>query len=87
MRLELFTAPYCPHCSSAREQLAAALAAWPLGDTVELVQRDVLQHLDRAVDLCIQRAPALVLDGELIQQGALDLGALHHRIRERTPCG
>lgn len=86
MRLELFTAPHCPYCASTHERLAEALAVWSV-DGVEVTHRDVLQHIDRAVDLGIRHTPALALDGELIQQGALDIEALHDRIRERPPCG
>lgn len=85
MHLELFTAPDCPYCASAHERLAEALATWSV-EGVEVTHRDVLQHIDRAVDLGICRTPALVLDGNLIQQGGLDLDALHRRIREASTC-
>jgi len=67
--LELFTSPYCPHCSSMNEQLRAILADRAPG-RIDLRERSMLDDLDRAVDLGIRRTPALVLDDRLVHQGA-----------------
>ena len=65
--VELFSAPHCRYCESAYEQLDEYLA----GRDVILRKLNILDDVDRAVELGILRSPALVVDGELVHQGPL----------------
>lgn len=62
MKIELFYAPGCARCSAAKADLraaaAAAGAAWR--------EINVLDSLDRAVELGVLTLPALAIDGELV---------------------
>lgn len=64
--LELFTASHCQHCEGAWRRLTEVL---PRG--TPLLRRDVLKHIDRAVELGIQRTPALVVDDRLVHQAPI----------------
>ncbi|WP_148862209.1 glutaredoxin family protein [Marinobacter fonticola] len=65
--IELFSAPHCGHCSATAERLRS----WLANRGFEIQEYNILDHIDRAVDLGIQRAPALVLDGAVIHQGPI----------------
>ncbi len=65
--IELFCAPHCRHCDTAAQQLRA----WLSERDVSLQTKNILDHVDRAVDLGILRTPALVVDDELVHQGQL----------------
>lgn len=63
MKIELFYTPGCDKCAGTTTALkAAAVAAVP---SVEWCEVDVLDDLDRAVDLGVLTLPALAIDGEL----------------------
>lgn len=64
MKIELFYTPGCAKCAGAATALkAAAEAALP---GVEWSEVNVLDDLDRAVDLGVLTLPALAVDGELV---------------------
>lgn len=64
MKIELFYAPGCAQCAAATPALeAAALAAV---SSVEWLEVNVLDNLDRAVELGVLTLPALAVDGELV---------------------
>lgn len=71
MLIELYYSPFCPHCASARRELTPALPA-----NCEVLERNVLEYIDAAVDLGIKQIPALVVNGVLVQQGGLNVAAL-----------
>lgn len=64
MKIELLYTPGCVQCSTKAVALkAAAVAAVP---DVEWLEVDLLEDLDRAVDLGVLTLPALAVDGELV---------------------
>ncbi|HBP0276306.1 thioredoxin family protein [Pseudomonas aeruginosa] len=63
MRIELFYTPGCTKCAGATAVLKAAVQAL---SGVEWCEVDVLDDLDRAVDLGVLTLPALAVDGELV---------------------
>lgn len=64
MKIELFYTPGCARCATATTALKAeAEAAMP---GVEWSEVNVLDDLDRAVDLGVLTLPALAVDGELV---------------------
>lgn len=63
MKIELFHTPGCAKCAGAATALKAAADAVP---GVEWCEVNVLDDLDRAVDLGVLTLPALVVDGELV---------------------
>ncbi|MBA3562573.1 MAG: thioredoxin family protein [Gammaproteobacteria bacterium] len=75
IEIELFRSPYCTRCESVLRALRERLSIVN-GLAARLEERDVLQHIDRAVELGILQTPALVIDGTLVQQGHVDASAL-----------
>ncbi|ASC65405.1 thioredoxin family protein [Pseudomonas aeruginosa] len=63
MRIELFYTPGCAKCAGATAALKAAVQAL---SGVEWCEVNVLDDLDRAVDLGVLTLPALAVDGELV---------------------
>lgn len=63
MKIELFYTPGCAKCAGATTALKAAAQALP---GVEWCEVNVLDDLDRAVDLGVLTLPALAVDGELV---------------------
>lgn len=63
MQIELFYTPGCSQCDGARQQLkAVTLHRFP---QVLWRECNVLEALDRAVELGVLSLPALAIDGEL----------------------
>lgn len=62
--VELFVSPYCKRCHAARQQLEAAIADLPMG-ALRYQERDVVEHLDRAVELGVRATPSLAISGRL----------------------
>ena len=63
MKIELFYTPGCAKCAGATTALKAAAEALP---GVEWREVNVLDSIDRAVDLGVLTLPALAVDGELV---------------------
>ncbi|BAP89036.1 glutaredoxin-like protein [Burkholderiales bacterium GJ-E10] len=64
MKIELFYAPGCAKCAAATDELKIAAEATVPG--VEWCEVNVLDSIDRAVDMGILTLPALAVDGELL---------------------
>lgn len=64
MKIELFYAPGCAKCASAKADLKIAAEATVPG--VEWCEVNVLDSIDRAVDVGVLTLPALAVDGELL---------------------
>jgi len=62
MKIELFFTPGCAKCAGATTALKAAAETMP---GIEWREVNVLDDLDRAVDLGVLTLPALAVDGEL----------------------
>lgn len=63
MKIELFYTPGCTKCAGATAALKAAAQAL---SGVEWCEVNVLDDLDRAVDLGVLTLPALAVDGKLV---------------------
>ena len=63
--VELFFSPYCPHCRAAREHVRAAISVLP-ENTVRYQERNVIEHLERAVELGVKATPAIAVSGKLL---------------------
>jgi len=63
MKIELFHTPGCAKCAGTATALKAAAEAVP---GVEWCEVNVLDELDRAIDLGVLTLPALAVDGELV---------------------
>ncbi len=63
MKIELFYTPGCAKCAGVATALKVAAEAVP---GVEWCEVNVLDDLDRAVDLGVLTLPALAVDGELV---------------------
>lgn len=68
LNVELFISPYCRRCKGVRKSLRAVLSDLPAG-AAHFEERNVLQHLDRAVELGVTATPALALNGTLMAVG------------------
>ena len=64
VNVEFFFAPNCSACEGVRAGLYDALAELP--GAVTWQELNVLDHIERAVELGILRTPAIVMDGELV---------------------
>ncbi|MGH8130819.1 MAG: glutaredoxin family protein [Steroidobacteraceae bacterium] len=82
VNLELFYSPYCPRCRKARRELSALAAEWPAGQ-LSLREIDVVQALDRAVAVGVQRTPALAIDGQLVAGPVPSTRELETMVRQR----
>ncbi|MFN3708795.1 glutaredoxin family protein [Microcella sp.] len=58
MRLELYTSAFCDPCHRARDVIAEAQRLVP---ALEVVERDVAAHQERAADLGIRSTPTTVI--------------------------
>lgn len=65
--IEIYSASHCPHCSAATERIRD----WLADVDFELQRHNVLDNIDRAVELGIRQTPALVVNGKLIHQGPM----------------
>jgi len=65
VQLELFTANVCPRCAQAKSDLSGMLEVLGEDDCI-LTFVDVVENIDRAVELGILAMPALVVNGKLV---------------------
>lgn len=63
--VELFFSPYCPYCHAARAHVQATISELP-ATAVSYQERNVIEHLERAVDLGVKATPALAISGKLM---------------------
>lgn len=63
MKIELFYTPGCAKCAGATTALKAAVETVP---GVEWCEVNVLDEIERAVDLGVLTLPALAVDGVLV---------------------
>ena len=63
--IELFYSPYCKRCAAARRWVHEFATA-PRHQGVVYRERNVLEDLERAVELGVKATPALAVSGRLI---------------------
>lgn len=63
-QIELFTAQGCTACE--RKEAGLRLTIAKAGPEAELILKDVVEHLDRAVELGIRQLPALAVNSRLV---------------------
>lgn len=81
MKIELFHVPGCERCASVTPALRATAAA--VGG-VEWCEINVLDSLDRAVELGVLTLPALAIDGVLVFAALPTPAQLHQALRQRA---
>jgi protein-disulfide isomerase len=64
MKVEMFHTPGCPACVAAHAELRAA--AQQAVKDLEWREVNVVDNLDRAVELGVLTLPSIVIDGELV---------------------
>jgi thioredoxin 1 len=64
MKVELFYTPGCSACSSAHEKLCEA--ARQVVHDVEWYELNIVENVDRAVELGVLTVPSIVIDGALV---------------------
>lgn len=74
MPVELFHSPYCPACRALQQAF---------GGDLEILLRDVARDLEEAACLGITQLPALVVDRQVIAQGAAVVAAMK-QLRKRS---
>ena len=65
LEIELFYSPYCTRCAAARQRLRALLCG-AAGRHLAYRERNVLENLERAVELGVTATPALAIGGRLV---------------------
>jgi thioredoxin 1 len=83
MKVELFHAPGCSRCASAREDLKAAATA--ARADVEWREINVLDEMDYAVERGVLSLPAVVIDSELVFSGLPTAQQLRAALLRRSP--
>lgn len=68
LKIEFFYSPYCTRCAAARRRMQALLIA-PAGRKFIYHERNVLESLERAVELGVTATPALAVGGRLVNMG------------------
>lgn len=74
--VELFFSPYCARCHAAREHVRAAISVLP-ANTVRYQERNVIEYLERAVELGVKATPAIAVSGKLLSTVRWEKKALH----------
>jgi len=64
MKVEIFHTPGCPACVAAHAELRAV--AEEAVQELDWREVNVVDNLDRAVDLGVLTLPSIVIDGELV---------------------
>lgn len=77
--IEVFSAPACGKCSQARERLRAVVENFG-GERVQWREVDVLDDMERAVELGVLSTPAIAIDGELLFTGSPSEKALRDAV-------
>ncbi len=86
VRIEVFSAPACGKCSQARDRLRAV--AEDFGEErVQWREVDVLDDMERAVELGVLSTPAIAIDGELVFTGTPSEKALRQAVEDRLKRG
>ncbi|HKT31041.1 MAG TPA: thioredoxin family protein [Gammaproteobacteria bacterium] len=86
LNVELFISPYCRRCEGVRKSLRAVLSGLP-ADVAHVEERNVLEHLDRAVELGVTATPALALNGTLMAVGGWREAQLRAWLTAAAPPG
>lgn len=68
LEIELFYSPYCTRCTAARRRLRALLSG-AARDDFTYRERNVLENLERAVELGVTATPALAIASKLVHAG------------------
>jgi predicted DsbA family dithiol-disulfide isomerase len=77
--IEVFSAPACGKCSQARERLRPVVENFG-GERVQWREVDVLDDMERAVELGVLSTPAIAIDGELLFTGSPSEKALRDAV-------
>jgi thioredoxin 1 len=64
MKIEMFYTPGCSACVAQHDELRAAALA--VVEDVEWREINVLDNVDRAVDLGVLTLPSIIIDGEVV---------------------
>ncbi len=63
--VEVFSSPGCAKCVKAKDEVLGFIREHGRG-AVELREVNVLDEMDRALDLGVMATPAIAIDGELV---------------------
>ena len=81
MKVELFHTPGCSECTAANAQLR--MAAQEAVKDLEWREVNVLDDLDRAVELGVMTLPSIVVDGEVVFTSMPTIAQLRHALIAR----
>jgi predicted thioredoxin/glutaredoxin len=82
MKVELFYTPGCAACAARHEELRTT--ARQLVADLEWRDLNVLDNIDRAVELGVLTVPALAIDGELVFTSLPTIAQLRRELNSRT---
>lgn len=82
MKVEVFHAPGCSACAAARDDLRAA--AKEAVKDIEWHEVNVVDNLDRTVELGVLTLPAVVIDGKLVFTSLPSAAQLRQALIERN---
>lgn len=85
MKIEIFYTPGCSACVANHEKLrTAARQAVP---DLEWHDLNVLENVDRAVELGVLTVPSIVIDGEIAFSSMPTIAQLRRELTKRTEKG
>ncbi len=82
IQIEVFSAPACGKCAQAKARLRAVATDYG-EDRVTWREVDVLDEMERALELGVLSTPAIAIDGELLFTGTPSEKALREAIDQR----
>jgi len=82
MKVEVFHTPGCPVCVGARAELQTA--AQQAVKDLEWQEVNVVDNLDRAVELGVLALPSIVIDGKLVFTSMPTAAQLREALIERN---
>ena len=86
VRVEVFASPGCSKCGQAKKVLAETAAQLGEG-AVQWREVNVLEEMDRAVELGVLTTPAIAIDGELVFSGLPSPARLRAELERRLHRG
>jgi thioredoxin 1 len=82
MKIEMFHAPGCAACASARDELRAA--AHQVVKGLDWREVNTVDDLDHAVELGVLTLPSIAIDGELVFTSLPTVAQLREALIERN---
>ena len=82
MKIEMFYAPDCSACAATHEKLRTT--SQQVVNNLEWRELNVLDNVDRAVELGVLTVPSIAIDGEIVFTSMPTARQLRHELTKRA---